>query len=169
MKISIACSWPIASASSSSDREPVKKTQKAGAHLTCHWLEGDKNFHSLQQQQRTWAESKMWWSYNNEVQKGELLHLRQRCTAIFTVARASSKLETAARPGRENSCRNWGSLRPIAAWNGVSRATSDQRPKTNNQTLPSPRLFFPSKKWIKIIPKTIGNRERDCAWGGSGW
>ena len=29
-------------------------------------------------------------------------------------------------------------------------------------------LFFPSKKWIKLIPKTIGNRKRDCAWGGSG-
>ena len=27
------------------------------------------------------------------------------------------------------------------------------------------RLFFPSKKWIKLIPKTIGNRKRDCAWG----
>ena len=25
------------------------------------------------------------------------------------------------------------------------------------------RLFFPSKKWIKLIPKTIGNRKRDCA------
>ena len=22
-----------------------------------------------------------------------------------------------------------------------------------------------SKKWIKLIPKTIGNRNRDCAWG----
>ena len=30
-------------------------------------------------------------------------------------------------------------------------------------------LFFPSKKWIKLIPKTIRNRKRDCAWGGSGW
>ena len=29
--------------------------------------------------------------------------------------------------------------------------------------------FFPSKNWIKLIPKTIGNRKRDCAWGGSGW
>ena len=27
------------------------------------------------------------------------------------------------------------------------------------------RLFFPSKKWIKLIPKTIGNRKRDSAWG----
>ena len=27
------------------------------------------------------------------------------------------------------------------------------------------RLFLPSKKWIKLIPKTIGNRKRDCAWG----
>ena len=31
-----------------------------------------------------------------------------------------------------------------------------------------PILFFPSKKWIKLIPKTIGNRKRDCAWGGLG-
>ena len=30
-------------------------------------------------------------------------------------------------------------------------------------------FFFPSKKRIKLIPKTIGNRKRDCAWGGSGW
>ena len=26
------------------------------------------------------------------------------------------------------------------------------------------RLFFPSKKWTKLIIKTIGNRKRDCAW-----
>ena len=53
--------------------------------------------------------------------------------------------------------------------NGTSRATRDQKPKTNDQILPSPILFFPSKNWIKLIPKTIGNRKRDCAWGGSGW
>ena len=52
---------------------------------------------------------------------------------------------------------------------GTSRATSDRKPKTNDQILPSPILFFPSKNWIKLIPKTIGNRKRDCAWGGSGW
>ena len=43
------------------------------------------------------------------------------------------------------------------------------KPKTNDQILPSPILFFPSKNCIKLIPKTIGNRKRDCAWGGSGW
>ena len=53
--------------------------------------------------------------------------------------------------------------------NDTSRATSDRKPKTNDQILPSPILFFPSKNWIKLIPKTIGNRKRDCAWGGSGW
>ena len=42
--------------------------------------------------------------------------------------------------------------------NGTSRPTSDRKPKTNDQVLPSPILFFPSKKWIKLIPKTIGNR-----------
>ena len=52
--------------------------------------------------------------------------------------------------------------------NGTSRATSDRKPKTDDQILPSPILFFLSKKWIKLIPKTIGNRKRDCAWGGSG-
>ena len=53
--------------------------------------------------------------------------------------------------------------------NGTSRATSDRKPKTNDQILPSPILFFPSKKWIKLMPKTIGSRKKDCAWGGSGW
>ena len=43
--------------------------------------------------------------------------------------------------------------------NGTSRATSDRKPETNDQILPSPILFFPSKKWIKLIPKTIGNRK----------
>ena len=52
--------------------------------------------------------------------------------------------------------------------NGTSRTTSDRKPKTIDQILPSPILFFPSKNWIKLIPKTIGNRKRDCAWGGSG-
>ena len=53
--------------------------------------------------------------------------------------------------------------------NGASRETSDWKLKTNDQILPSPTLFFPSKNWIKLIPKTIGNRKRDCAWGGSWW
>ena len=53
--------------------------------------------------------------------------------------------------------------------NGTSRTTSDRKPKTNDQILPSPILFFPLKNWIKLIPKTIGNRKRDGAWGGSGW
>ena len=30
---------------------------------------------------------------------------------------------------------------------------------------PAAPTFFSSKKWIKLIPKTIGNRKRDCAWG----
>ena len=46
--------------------------------------------------------------------------------------------------------------------NGTSRATSDRKLKTNDQILPSLTLFFPSKNWIKLIPKTIGNRKRDC-------
>ena len=37
--------------------------------------------------------------------------------------------------------------------NGTSRATSDQKPKTNDQILPSPILFFPLKNWIKINTK----------------
>ena len=53
--------------------------------------------------------------------------------------------------------------------NGASCAMSDRKPKTNDQIQPSPILFFPLKKWIKLIPKTIGNRKRDCAWGRSGW
>ena len=53
--------------------------------------------------------------------------------------------------------------------NGASRAASDRKPKANDRILPCPILFFPSKKWIKLIPNTIGNRKRDCAWGGSGW
>ena len=52
--------------------------------------------------------------------------------------------------------------------NGTSRTTSDRKPKAIDQILPSPILFFPLKNWIKLIPKTIGNRKRDCAWGGSG-
>ena len=29
--------------------------------------------------------------------------------------------------------------------NGASRTTSDRKPKTNDQILPSPKLFFPTK------------------------
>ena len=64
-------------------------------------------------------------------------------------------------------CSPSGFVPPLS--NGTSSATSDRKPKTNDQILPSPILFFPSKNWIKLIPKTIGNRKRDCAWGGSGW
>ena len=27
----------------------------------------------------------------------------------------------------------------------------------------------PSSSWMLLTPKNIGNRKRDCAWGGSGW
>ena len=69
-------------------------------------------------------------------------------------------------------CQNF--FRPLCSplSNGTSRATSDRKSKTNDQILPSPILtflFVPSKKWIKLIPKTIGNRKRDWAWGCSGW
>ena len=66
-------------------------------------------------------------------------------------------------------CQNFFALFVPPLSNGTSRATSDRKPKTNDQILPRPILFFPSKKWIKLIPKTIGNRKRDCAWGGSVW
>ena len=43
------------------------------------------------------------------------------------------------------------------AWQGI------EAPK---QTIEFPAApSFSSKKWIKLIPKTIGNRKRDCAWG----
>ena len=66
-------------------------------------------------------------------------------------------------------CRKFFALFVPPLSNGTSRTTSDRKPKTNYQILPSPILFFPSKSWIKLIPKTSGNRKRDCAWGGSGW
>ena len=43
-----------------------------------------------------------------------------------------------------------------------------ENPRQMIKSCPVP-FFFPSKNWIKLIPKTIGNRKRDCAWGGSGW
>ena len=53
-------------------------------------------------------------------------------------------------------------FRPLCSHlsNGTSRATSDRKPRTNDQILPGPILFFPSKKWIKLIPNTIGNRKK---------
>ena len=54
-------------------------------------------------------------------------------------------------------CQNF--FRPLCSpsfkLNGTSRATSDRKPKTNDQIMPSPILFFPSKKWIKLIPKLL--------------
>ena len=47
-------------------------------------------------------------------------------------------------------------------WQGIEAA---------KQTIefPAAPFFFlaekKSKKWIKLLPKTIGNRKRDCAWG----
>ena len=43
-----------------------------------------------------------------------------------------------------------------------------ENPRQMIKSCPVP-FFFPSKNWIKLIPKTIGNRKRDCAWVGSGW
>ena len=46
-------------------------------------------------------------------------------------------------------------IRPLSSDSlliGASRATSDRKPKTKDQFCPV-LLFFPSKKWIKSIPK----------------
>ena len=44
------------------------------------------------------------------------------------------------------------------AWQGIEAAK-----KTIE--FPAAQSFFSSKKSIKLIPKTNGNRKRDCAWG----
>ena len=44
------------------------------------------------------------------------------------------------------------------AWQGI------KAPEQTNE-FPAAPSFSSSKKWIKWIPKTIGNRKRDCAWG----
>ena len=43
--------------------------------------------------------------------------------------------------------------------------TGVQSRKTNDQISGCIVLLLIEKKWIKLIPKTIGNRKRDCAWG----
>ena len=43
-------------------------------------------------------------------------------------------------------------------WQGI------EAPKQTIE-FPAAPSFFSSKKWIKLIPKTIGNWKRDCAWG----
>ena len=45
----------------------------------------------------------------------------------------------------------------------ASGVTGDRSKQTIEY--PAALSFFSSKKWIKLIPKTIGNRKRDCAWG----
>ena len=51
------------------------------------------------------------------------------------------------------------------------REPCDEWSKTQDKMIkPCPvLLYFSSKKWIKLIPKTFGNWKRDCAWGSSGW
>ena len=49
---------------------------------------------------------------------------------------------------------------------GVIDRRSKQQSKRSNFRLHRSSLSSKkSKKWIKLIPKTIGNRKRDCAWG----
>ena len=45
--------------------------------------------------------------------------------------------------------------------------TGDRSSKATIEFPAAPFFFLveKSKKWIKLIPKTIGNRKRDCAWG----
>ena len=55
----------------------------------------------------------------------------------------------------------------------LSRFRLSQMAQAARQVIENPRQMIkscsvPSKNWIKLIPKTIGNRKRDCAWGGSG-
>ena len=54
----------------------------------------------------------------------------------------------------------------FALSNGMIDRGSKQQSKRSNFRLHR-SSFSPkkSKKWIKLIPKTIGNRKRGCAWG----
>ena len=48
------------------------------------------------------------------------------------------------------------------------RVTGDRNSKSNERISGCTVLLLVKKiekKWIKLIPKTIGNRKRDCAWG----
>ena len=54
--------------------------------------------------------------------------------------------------------------------NRTLRSASLKWPEKWSKNGTSHRMFgctilLPTKKWIKLIPKTIGNRKRDCAWG----
>ena len=67
-------------------------------------------------------------------------------------------------------CQNF--FRPQALFPVFQMARGARRVIENpRQMIKSCPVLFSShrKKWIKLIPKTIGNRKRDCAWGGSGW
>ena len=46
-------------------------------------------------------------------------------------------------------------------WQGIEAASKRSNFRLHSSSF-SPKK---SKKWIKLIPKTIGNRKRDCAWG----
>ena len=46
----------------------------------------------------------------------------------------------------------------VLLWQGIEAAK-------RTIEFPAAPPFFSSKKWIKLIPKTIGNRKRDCASG----
>ena len=53
----------------------------------------------------------------------------------------------------------------FALSNGVIDRGSKQQSKRLNFRLHRSFSSKYPKKWIKLIPKTIGNRKRDCAWG----
>ena len=54
----------------------------------------------------------------------------------------------------------------FALSNGViDRGSKQQSTRSNFRLHRSSFSSKKSKKWIKLLPKTIGNRKRDCAWG----
>ena len=54
----------------------------------------------------------------------------------------------------------------FALSNGViDRGSKQQSKRSTFRLRRSSFSSKKSKKWIKLIPKTIGNRKRDCAWG----
>ena len=67
-------------------------------------------------------------------------------------------------------CQNFFSLQALFPLSQMARAARRVIENPRHVIKSCPVLFCSShrKKWIKLIPKTIGNRKRDCAWGGSG-
>ena len=144
------------------ERERQRERRKWRHH--CRAKNGDKFTLSLAKNSHNWR-----WAYTFPCQKFALFVSPFTFPVSPFTERPRGRHCGAEIRNATFHCQNF--FRPLCSPSFKWHEPRDEWSKTQDKWSNPAQSYFvlPSKNWIKLIPKTIGNRKRDCAWGDLGW